>query len=262
MVRRTENRPIALILGGSSGLGAATAKKMAKEGCDLVIVHRDRKSDMATVTELFEEIRALGGRCHTFNADAVHATKQQELWSAIKSELQEKKIKIVVHSIAKGNLKPMVGSKDDLTNQDFQLTLQAMAISLFDWVKRIAVDGYFEDDARVIAFTSEGSRKPLANYAAVSAAKSALEAIVRSIALEFAPNGIKANCIQAGVTNTRSFRMIPNHETLLEHAQLRSPNKRLTTPNDVANAAYLLTLPEASWITGTVIKVDGGESLQ
>jgi len=262
MVIRSENRPIALILGGSSGLGAATAKKMAKEGYDLVIVHRDRKSEMAKVTELFDEIGALGARCHTFNADAVHAAKQQDLWSDIKSELDEKRIKIVVHSIAKGNLKPMTGSKDDLTNQDFQLTLQAMAISLFDWVKRIADDGYFETDARVIAFTSEGSFKPLANYAAVSAAKSALETIVRSIALEFAPKGIKANCIQAGVTNTKSFRMIPNHEALLEHAQRRNPNKRLTTPNDVANAVYLLTLPEASWITGTVIKVDGGENLQ
>jgi enoyl-[acyl-carrier protein] reductase I len=262
MVKNAEHKPIALILGGSSGLGAATAKKLAREGYDLVIVHRDRKTEMKAVTALFNEVKGYGAKCHSFNADAVHPNKQQELWSAIKTQLHGKKIMVLVHSIAKGNLKPLIAGVDTLSNQDFQLTLQAMAVSLFDWVKQIANDGCFASDARVIAFTSEGSLKPLENYAAVSAAKSTLEAIVRSIALEFASFGVKANCIQAGVTNTRSFRTIPNHEALFEYAQGRNPNNRLTTPHDVANAVYLLTLPEARWITGTVIKVDGGESLQ
>lgn len=262
MVIKNEYRPVAMILGGSSGLGAATAKKLAKKGYDLVIVHRDRKSDMADILAFFVEIEQLGAECHHFNADAVHPSKQKELWSVIKEKLRGRKVKVLIHSIAKGNLKPMLEGNNTLNNQDFQLTVQAMAISLFDWVQQIAKDNYFETDSRVIAFTSEGGIKPFTNYAAVSAAKSALEAMIRSIALEFAPYGIKANCIQAGVTDTKSFRMIPNYEALLKHAQKRNPNGRLTTADDVANAVYLLTLPEANWITGTVIKVDGGESLQ
>lgn len=258
---KEQNRPIALILGGSTGLGAATALKLASEGYDLVIVHRDRKSDMFEVEALFNTIRSTGAVCHSFNADAVHPLKQEELWTTIKESIGAK-IKVLVHSIAKGNLKPMALEGDALSHQDFQLTLQAMALSLYDWVKRIHEDGYFENDARIIAFTSEGSSRAIPNYGAVSAAKSALEAIVRNMALEFAPYGMKANCIQAGVTDTKSLRMIPNYEQLIQNAKSRNPHKRLTKPDDVANAVYLLTLPEAQWITGTTIKVDGGESLQ
>ncbi len=257
-----QNRPLALILGGSSGLGAATAKKLAYEGYDLVVLHRDRRADMEEIHALFNTIRNTGGECHNFNADAIHPSKQPELWKKIKAVLKGQKIKVLVHSIAKGNLKPMTGVRDTLHNQDFQITIQAMAISLFDWVKHISNDHCFDDDARIIAFTSEGNTKAIPNYVTVSAAKAALEAIIRNIALEFAPLGIKANCIQAGVTETKSLKLIPNCEALVQNALARNPNKRLTTPEDIANAAFLLTLPEAGWITGTVIKVDGGESLQ
>ena len=120
----------------------------------------------------------------------------------------------------------------------------------------------FAEDSRIIAFTSEGSKKPLKFYAAVSAAKAALEAISRSIALEFASFGIKCNCIQAGVTETRSLKMIPGSEDLIKNSMERNPNKRLTTPEDVANVVSLLCKEEAKWISGNVISVDGGEHLK
>ncbi|MGE5861801.1 MAG: SDR family oxidoreductase, partial [Ignavibacteria bacterium] len=110
-------------------------------------------------------------------------------------------------------------------------------------------------------FTSEGNRKAWKNYAAVSAAKAALEAITRNIALEFAPYGIRANCIQAGITDTNSFRMIPGSQELAEYSKIRNPYKRLTLPENIADAVYLLALDEASWINGSVIPVDGGEHL-
>jgi enoyl-[acyl-carrier protein] reductase I len=119
----------------------------------------------------------------------------------------------------------------------------------------------FAADTRIISFTSEGNKKAFKTYAAVSAAKAALEAISRNIALEFAPYGIKANCIQAGVTNTKSFRMIPGHEQLESAAVRRNPFKKLTTPEDVANVVYLLSKDEASWINGTTVIVDGGEHI-
>ncbi len=119
----------------------------------------------------------------------------------------------------------------------------------------------FASDARIISFTSEGNTKAWKNYAAVSAAKTALEAITRNIALEFAPYGIKANCIQAGVTDTASLRAIPGSELIKAHSLLRNPFKRLTLPQDVANVVYLLSKDEAAWINGTIIPVDGGEHL-
>ncbi|SDE30314.1 enoyl-[acyl-carrier protein] reductase I [Pricia antarctica] len=254
----------ALVLGGSSGLGLATAKKLARHGFDILIVHRDRKSDLEEITSQFEEITSTGVKLQTFNVDAANSEKRVSTIAEIQSLLGEgQQIKVLIHSIAKGNLKPMFSKTDTtLDHQDFQVTLTAMALSLYDWTKDLVNRGLFRDDARIISFTSEGSYKAWPGYAAVSAAKASLEALTRNIALEFAPLGIKANCIQAGATETRAFQMIPGHEKIREDALQRNPHNRLTTPEDVANAVYLLTTDEASWITGTVIKVDGGESLR
>ncbi len=254
----------ALILGGSSGLGLATAKKLARHGFDILIVHRDRKSDFEEITSHFQEIALNGVMLKSFNMDVGNAEKRALTISEIKSVLSGgRDIKVLIHSIAKGNLKPMFSRTDStLSHQDFQVTLNAMALSLYDWTKDLINEGLFSDDVRIISFTSEGSSKAWSGYAAVSAAKATLEALTRNIALEFAALGIKANCIQAGATETRAFRMIPGHEKIREDALRRNPNNRLTIPEDVANVVYLLTTDEARWITGTVIKVDGGESLR
>lgn len=259
-----EGRRWALILGGSSGLGLATAKKLAAHGFNIFIVHRDRKSDLQRINADFQEITSKGTKLKSFNADASNSGKRKKIVNEIQGFLpDEEKISVLVHSIAKGSLQPMHSEEGRaLSRQDFEITLNAMAISLYDWTKDLKDADVFATDTRIISFTSEGNTRAWPGYAAVSAAKVTLEAITRNIALEFAPIGIKANCIQAGITETPSFSMIPGSEKLKESALERNPNKRLTTPEDVANAVYLLTLEEAKWITGTVIKVDGGESLR
>ncbi|MDT7830566.1 SDR family oxidoreductase [Pricia sp. S334] len=291
----------ALILGGSSGLGLATARKLARHGFDLVIVHRDRRADIKEIQSHFQKISSNGIQLKSYNLDVANAEKRSTAIGEIKSLLEEgQTLKVLVHSIAKGSLKPMffeerspseernpLGDQNHskerkpaerrnlsrnsnwqgerspvLDHRDFELTLNAMALSLYDWTKELANEGLFDADARIISFTSEGSSKAWPGYAAVSAAKATLEALTRNIALEFASIGIKANCIQAGTTDTKAFRMIPDHGSIKENALQRNPNSRLTLPEDIANAVYLLTTEEARWITGTVIKVDGGESLR
>lgn len=254
----------ALILGGSSGLGLATAKKLARHGYNITVIHRDRKSDLELINAQFKEITSGGSKLKSFNVDVTHPEKRAQTVNEIKSLLATVgKIKVLVHSIAKGNLKPMYSKeKTTLNHQDFQITLSAMALSLYDWTKALIDADLFAADTRIVSFTSEGNTKAWPGYAAVSAAKVTLEALTRNMALEFAAIGIKANCIQAGATETRAFQMIPGHEALKESALKRNPNGRLTTPEDVANVVYLLSTDEAKWITGTVLKVDGGESLQ
>lgn len=264
MVREFEDKNYwGLILGGSSGLGLASAKKLAEHGMNIIIIHRDRRENLPEIEESFEEIKKHDVTLHSFNVDATRKERREEMVAEISTILGEKgKIRTMLHSISKGNLKPMFGEEPTLQNDDFTLTIDAMAISLYDWAKIIFKAGLFAKDARILSFTSEGNSKAWKNYAAVSAAKVALEAITRSMALEFAPKGIRANCIQAGVTVTRSFQMIPGYETLREHAVKRNPFKRLTTPKDVGNVVYLLSKDEASWITGTVIPVNGGEHVK
>lgn len=252
----------ALIIGGSSGLGLATAKKLAKHGMNICIVHRNSRSQQKNVETAFEEITKEGVDFASYNTDGLNPEKRAALIEDLKNELEGGKIRTLVHSVSKGNLKPMVSDdKPSLQTDDFQLTIQAMGISLYDWTKELFEAKLFAKDARVISFTSEGNTKAWKNYAAVSAAKVTLEAITRSIALEFAPYGIRANCIQAGVTDTASLRMIPGSEQIKEHSLKRNPFNRLTLPEDVANVVYLLSKDEAAWINGTVIPVDGGEHI-
>jgi enoyl-[acyl-carrier protein] reductase I len=265
MVREFENKnEWAIILGASSGLGLATAKKLAKEGLNLCLVYRARKSDVPEIESQFESIVSESKvKLLHFNRDVVKPENRESILTELAQTLGETgTVKCLVHSIAKGNLKPMTSDGDrELQNDDFHITLENMAFSLYDWTKHVFSKTLFSKDARIISFTSEGNKKAWKNYAAVSAAKVALEAISRNIALEFATHGIKSNCIEAGVTDTASLRMIPRHEKLREYAIKRNPFKRLTTPEDVANVVYLLCKEESKWITGVTLPVNGGEHL-
>lgn len=253
----------ALILGGSRGLGLATAQKLGANGFNILLVHRDRKSDLPGIEDNFDKIRANGIRLVAFNRDAVSQGVRTELLQEFLEILGDTgRIQLLVHSLAKGAVKPMSGDGERLTSEDFLLTLDAMAVSWYAWTRDLLDLGLFASEAMVLAFTSEGNTRPIQNYGAVSAAKVALEAIGRNMALEFAPQGLRVNCIQAGITETLSFSMIPGSEEIKRHALKRNPSGRLTRPGDVANVVYLLSLEEARWITGTIIKADGGESLR
>ena len=263
MVKEFENNQWALILGGSSGLGLASAKKLAQHGMNICIIHRDRKSSMQEIENHFSEIQECKVKFMSFNKDILKPEHKSDILSELKKILgQSGKIKCLLHSVAKGNLKPMLADElDSLTVLDFDITINAMALSLYDWFTMLLEEQMLDEYCRVISFTSEGGRRPLKNYAAVSAAKASLEAITRNIALEFAAQGIRANCIQAGVTDTMSLRMIPGSEQIKKHALERNPSGRLTIEKDVANVVYLLCKKEADWINGCIIPVDGGEHL-
>ena len=138
-------------------------------------------------------------------------------------------------------------------------TVYAMGTSLLTWVQRLHAAGLFAEDARVIGLTSEGNEVAWRGYAAVAAAKSALESVSRAIAVEFGPHGIRSNIIQAGITDTPALRIIPGSARMKAGALRRNPLGRLTTPEDVANVVYLLALDEARWVNGALIRVDGGE---
>jgi NAD(P)-dependent dehydrogenase (short-subunit alcohol dehydrogenase family) len=146
-----------------------------------------------------------------------------------------------------------------LEEEDFRQTVHAMGTSLVDWVQDVHRRGLFAADARVVGLTSEGNEVAWKGYAAVAAAKVALESVSRAIAVEMAPYGIRANVVQAGVTDTPALRLIPGNAHLKAQARRRNPFGRLTTPQDVARVIHLLCLPEAAWINGEVIRVDGGE---
>ena len=255
-----------LILGGSSGLGLASAKKLASHGMNICIVHRNLRGEMTEVQDHFKMIENNGVSFMSFNKDVCRKEHLEEVVKAMKEKFgNEAKIKVLVHSIARGNLKPMrsEGASDQvLSGTDLSLTIQAMAISMYDWTQRMYFEGLFSKEASIIGFTSEGNVKVIEGYGAVSAAKVTLESISRQMAVEFAGKGLRVNCIQAGVTDTRSLRMIPKSDQIIEIARKRNPNGRITRPEDVAGVVYLMCKEESRWINGTTLIVDGGEHLR
>ena len=115
--------------------------------------------------------------------------------------------------------------------------------------------------SRIFSMTSEGSQRVLPKYGAVSAAKAALESHTRQLALELGSRGILVNCINAGVTDTPALRKIPDNEIMISETLRRNPQHRLTTTEDVATVIVALSQPEIKFISGSVIFVDGGESI-
>lgn len=148
-----------------------------------------------------------------------------------------------------------------IDEEDLARTIHAMGTSMLGWTQAVLDRGLFADDARVLGLTSEGNTVAWKGYAAVSAAKVALESVSRSIAVEMAHLGIRSNIIQAGVTDTAALRAIPGALHLKAQAQARNPFGRLTIPEDVGDVVYLLSLPESAWINGALIRADGGEQV-
>ena len=303
----------ALVLGGSSGIGLATAERLARHGMSVCVVHRDRKGAMGPIERSFEWIRATGVGFRAFNVDALSEEGRAQVLDGLAEALGEAgKVRLLLHSIAFGNLKLLAPPPRDLgaaaarararlaealsvpaekldeavaavaagdetgalageapppadaaeallAAEDFARTVDAMGTSLATWARAVFERKLFAADARVIGLTSEGNQVAWRGYAAVAAAKVALESVSRALAVELGPHGVRANIVQAGVTDTPALRRIPGADRMKSAARRRNPLGRLTTPEDVAAAICLLCTDEAAWVNGAHLHVDGGE---
>ncbi len=254
----------ALVLGASSGFGAAAARHLAAAGLDVFGVHLDRRSTLAAAEAVRKEVEACGRRARFFNGNAADADKREEALAALREEVGGGPgVRVLLHSLAFGTLRPLASEQaaEAVTPSQLTMTLQVMATSLVDWTQALLGAGRFERRARIFAMTSEGGQRAWPAYGPVALAKAALEAAVRQLALELAPHETTVNAICAGVTETPALARIPGHESLAARARARNPRGRLTTPDDVARALVALATPACGWITGNVIRVDGGEGI-
>ena len=256
----------ALILGASSGFGAATALELARNGVNIIGLHLDRGPALEGVKKLVSDLESFGVQAHYMNMNIARAEKRQEAIARIKSILAASPqgpqiLHVVMHSVAFGSLLPFVGADESKTldQAQIEMTLDVMAHSLVYWVRDLWRDGLLGRGSRVFSMTSAGSVMMFETYGAVSAAKAALESHTRQLALELAKHGVLVNTIMAGVTDTRALRAIPGNDKLIEGALRRNPSGRLTTTTDIAKTIRALSDPELLWINGATIVVDGGE---
>jgi enoyl-[acyl-carrier protein] reductase III len=253
----------ALILGASSGFGAATALELARRGMNIFGVHMDRSTTLHNAELVQSEVQGMSRQAVMFNVNAANPERRAEVVDAIKERLEggPATVRVLFHSLAFGSMGDFVpgpGGKA-ITQAQLEMTLDVMANSLVYWVRDVVNRGLMGPGGRIYAMTSSGSHRILPYYGAVSAAKAALESHIRQLAVDLATRGITANAIQAGITDTAALRKIPGHERLIHEASTRNPMGRMTTPEDVAAAVSALSLPETYFMTGNTIRVDGGE---
>ena len=257
----------ALVLGASSGFGAATAKELARTGLHIFGVHLDTRATLPQAEQIQADIRGLGRQASFFNVNAADPERRKEVLKAMQEQLAKEgrdvQVKVMLHSLAFGALRPYFSEKPEeaITQKQMEMTMDVMAHSLVYWTEDLVWQKLMGRGGKVFAMTSAGSQRVLPSYGAVSAAKAGLESHTRQLAAELAPAGICINAIRAGVTDTPALRRIPGHEQLLEQARRRNPSGRTTTPTDVAQAIVALCHPGTYWITGNVINVDGGEEI-
>jgi NAD(P)-dependent dehydrogenase (short-subunit alcohol dehydrogenase family) len=264
MTPQKSNKKYALILGCSSGFGGATAIRLAKDGYQVFGVHLDRKQTMYLVEEVKHAIQHVGIEPVFYNVNAAAPEKRKAVVADVRNQIPKGEyLTVFLHSLAFGTLKPFIAEeREDALNQgNMDMTLDVMAHSLVYWVQDLYWGRLLGYGSRVFAMTSYGSTHVVPYYGAVSAAKSALESHIRQLAMELAPAGITANAIRGGVTNTPALQKIPGHEKMVHAAVERNPGRRLTTPEDVANAISVFAGEDCQWMNGNVIGVDNAESV-
>ena len=255
----------AVILGGSSGFGFAAVEKLAMHGMNIAVLYRETSVAEKALKQKLSEIAATNYvTILPYNINALDAAGRELFIKDFAAKAPRQGVKLLLHSIARGNLKPLTSQNEAgggalLSADDIQLTTYAMSTSLLDWTRLLLGAHLFNEDGRIIALTSEGAHKYWEGYAAVSVAKSSLESLAKYMAVEFSPHGLKTNVIQAGITETTSFKKIPGSGRLVELNTKRNPFGRMTKPEDISGVIYLLCTDEAQWINGALIHADGGE---
>lgn len=250
----------AIILGCSTGHGAAIAKQLATEGYGIIGFHLDRGSIKKDALKFEEEIGLLNGsRVRFWNENAADKEVMFNKMKDIKDLVKGGEVKLLMHSIAFGSTTNFFKPTPVLQRQ-MDMTQHVMAHCLIYWTQALLDNNLLKSGSRILGLTSEGSYKAMEGYGPVGVAKASLEAVVRQIGWELGSKGITANTIQAGITPTRALTKISDDwEEWVEKTKERNPMKRVTRPQDVAGLVSLLLNDKADFVNCSTIFCDGGE---
>jgi enoyl-[acyl-carrier protein] reductase III len=242
----------ALVTGSSRGIGRAIALALADAQVDVAInFFRNRSA----AEEVARQIESRGVRCLLLKGNVANEDHVRVMFGEIESAWGG--LELVISNAASGVLKPV----RELTLHHFHWTMDINAFALLPLVQellRLPSQG----EKVVVAVSSLGAVRAIPNYTAIGASKAALESMVRHLASELAPSGVRVNAVSAGTVDTDALRHFPNRDQLLEESTRRTPAGRTVVPEDVANAVLFLCSELAAMIQGQVLIVDGGYSIR
>ena len=238
---------VALVTGAARGIGRAVALKLASAGCDVVANYYNSHDEAEAVCA---EVRDMGQRAVAVKASVGLPESVDELFVELKKHFDH--VDIVVSNAASGVLRPTM----EMTLKHWRWCMETNAFALNLLAQRAVP--MMPSGGRIVAMSSLGALRAMPHYGFIGASKAALESLVRSLAQELGPRGIRVNAVSAGVVDTDALQHFPNREELLASFAHRTPAGPVLTPQDVAGAVYLLCLPEAGMINGHTLFVDGG----
>ncbi|MCH7626552.1 MAG: enoyl-[acyl-carrier-protein] reductase FabL [Chloroflexi bacterium] len=240
---------VALITGGSRGIGKAIALEFARGGADIAFNYM---RNHAAAAETEKEILSLGVRCLRVKAHLADSDKIRGLFSEIEGEFGG--LDVLVNNAASGVQRDALELEEK--HWDWAMDINAKA----PWLCSVQASRLMKNGGHIVNITSQGSQKVLPYYLSVGASKAALEALTRYLAVELAPKGISVNAVSGGYVETGALDHFPNKEEMIQ-AGRQTPVGRMVKSEDIARVVAFLCTRDAEMIRGQVIVVDGGVTL-
>ncbi len=240
---------VALVTGGSRGIGKAIALEFARRGADIAFNYM-RSHEAAAETQ--DEIKKLGVRCQRLRAHLADTDQIKRLFAEVRDEFGA--LDVLVNNAASGVQKPAAELEEK--HWDWTMDINAKA----PWLCAVEASRLMNNGGHIVNITSLGSQRVLPNYFSVGTSKAALEAITRYLAVELAPKGISVNAVSGGYVETGALDHFPNRDDMLSAGE-RTLLGRSLTSEDIARVVAFLCTDEASAIRGQVVVVDGGGAL-
>lgn len=245
MTHETHPRPVALIVGGSGGIGSALARRLVEHDWHVVVAARDG-------TRLREVAGAIGAEA--LELDASRSPNVDEAIDAIVA--RHGRLDGVAHCIGSILLKPAHLIQDE----EFAATLATNLTSAFH-VLRAAVRVMMRQaggGGSIVLCSSVAARRGLINHEAIAAAKAGVEGLALAAAASYARQGIRVNCVAPGLTRTGMTQRLTDNESVARASAALHPLGRIGEPDEVASAIAWLLDPGQRWVTGQVLGIDGG----
>ena len=237
---------VAIITGGSRGIGAAIAKRLAKDGA-IVIVNYSRKADAGA--QVVAEIEAAGGEAEAIQANIAHSDQALRLVSETLEGYG--RLDILVNNAGVAEFLPLENITEAHYSHQFDVNVRGLLFLTQAVAQHLGTGG------RIINITSGAAQTAPPGTSVYSATKAAVEALTKSHAAELGPRGITVNAIAPGLTSTEMLdAVIP--EFVQQAMVANTPLRRLGTPEDIADAVAFLASEDARWITGQILGVSGG----
>jgi enoyl-[acyl-carrier protein] reductase III len=249
---RAWSESVVLITGGTRGIGKAIAMRLARERPRHLVLGYCMNHDAAR--ETVAEIRALGVSASSVVCDVGDERMLREMFAQVVAEYQ--RLDVFVANAARTAFQPAL----TLDVRSWRRTVQINAEAFLLGAQLAAPLMQRNGGGRVIGLSSLGSRYYVPSYAALGAAKAAIESLARYLAVELAPD-INVNVVCGGFVDTDSMRMVPDYDSVVRTLTEQTPARRVGRPDDLAAIVAFLCSAESDWIRGQTLVADGGFSL-